>query len=89
MKTLLTKRPDVALVIDERSNTMMVRDIKQSVDDVSALIAKLDTRTPQVLIESNLIETTPSFARSLGLRFRFSTPGGTTISSAAGAPGAL
>ena len=86
VKTLLTKRSDVALVIDERSNTMMVRDIKQSVDDVSALIAKLDTRTPQVLIESNLIETTPSFARSLGLRFRFSTPGGTTISSAAGAP---
>jgi type IV pilus assembly protein PilQ len=86
VKTLLTKRPDVALVIDERSNTIMVRDIKQSVDDVSELIAKLDTRTPQVLIESNLIETTPSFARSLGLRFRFSTPGGTTISSAAGAP---
>src|SRR5262249_9766907 len=26
VKTLLTKRPDVALVIDERSNTMMVRD---------------------------------------------------------------
>ena len=86
VKVLLTKRPDAALVIDERSNTMMVRDIKQSVDDVSALIAKLDTRTPQVLIESNLIETTPTFARSLGLRFQFSTPGGTNISSAAGAP---
>ena len=28
VKTLLTKRPDVALVIDERSNTIMVRDIK-------------------------------------------------------------
>ena len=85
VKPLLTKRPDAALVIDERSNTIMVRDIKQSVDDVSALIVKLDTRTPQVLIESNLIETTPTFARALGLRFRFSTPGGTTISSAAGA----
>src|SRR5262249_23100239 len=86
VKMLLTKRPDVALVIDERSNTIMVRDIKQSVDDVTALIAKLDSRTPQVLIESNLIETTPTFARALGLRFQFSTPGGTTISSAAGAP---
>jgi type IV pilus assembly protein PilQ len=85
VKPLLTKRPDAALVIDERSNTIMVRDIKQSVDDVSALITKLDTRTPQVLIESNLIETTPTFARALGLKFRFSTPGGTTISSAAGA----
>jgi type IV pilus assembly protein PilQ len=47
---------------------------------VSALIAKLDTRTPQVLIESNLIETTPSFARALGLRLQF-TSGGTTFSS--------
>jgi type IV pilus assembly protein PilQ len=86
VKTLLTKRPDASLVIDERSNTIMVRDVKKVVEDVSVLIAKLDTRTPQVLIESNLIETTPSFARSLGLRFRFSTPGGTTIGSAAGAP---
>jgi type IV pilus assembly protein PilQ len=86
VKSLLTKRADAALVIDERSNTIMVRDIKQSIDDVSELIAKLDTRTPQVLIESNLIETTPTFARALGLRFQFSTPGGTTISSAAGAP---
>jgi type IV pilus assembly protein PilQ len=86
VKSLLTKRADAALEIDERSNTIMVRDIKQSIDDVSELIAKLDTRTPQVLIESNLIETTPTFARALGLRFQFSTPGGTTISSAAGAP---
>jgi type IV pilus assembly protein PilQ len=80
VKPLLTKRPDAALVVDERSNTMMVRDIKQSIEDVSALIAKLDARTPQVLIESNLIETTPSFARALGLRLQF-TSGGTTFSS--------
>ena len=66
VKTLVSKRPDVSLVSDERSNTIMVRDTKKYVDDVSALIAKLDMRTPQVLIESNLIETTPSFSRSLG-----------------------
>ena len=66
VKTLLSKRTDVSLVSDERSNTIMIRDIKKSVEDASALIAKLDTRTPQILIESNLIETTPSFARSLG-----------------------
>jgi type IV pilus assembly protein PilQ len=83
-KTLITKRPDASLVIDERSNMIMVRDIKKSVDDVSALIAKLDTRTPQVMIESNLIETTPSFARALGNRLTFGI-GGTTFSSGAGA----
>jgi type IV pilus assembly protein PilQ len=66
VKTLLSKRADASLVSDERSNTIMIRDIKKSVDDASALIARLDTRTPQVLIESNLIETTPSFSRSFG-----------------------
>jgi type II secretory pathway component GspD/PulD (secretin) len=64
----------------------MVRDVKQAIDDASTLVAKLDTRTPQVLIESNLIETTPTFSRALGLRFQFAS-GGTTFSNAAGAGG--
>ncbi len=82
---LLTKgRPDASLVVDERSNTIMVRDVKNVVDDVSTLIAKLDARTPQVLIESNLIETTPTFARALGNRFTLRA-GSWTFSSAAGA----
>ena len=84
VKTVLSKRPDVSLVVDERSNTIMIRDVKKSIDDAIILMAKLDTRTPQVLIESNLIETTPTFARALGFRFQF-TSGGTTFSSAAGA----
>ena len=67
VKALQTKRADAALVIDERSNKIMIRDIKKVVDDVNALIAKLDTRTAQVLIESNLIETTPTFSRALGI----------------------
>ena len=82
VKTLLSKRPDATLVADERSNTIMVRDIKKAVEDVTVLLGKLDARTPQVLIESNLIETTPSFARALGNRLAF-TIGGTTFSGAA------
>ncbi|MDH3444542.1 MAG: secretin and TonB N-terminal domain-containing protein, partial [Deltaproteobacteria bacterium] len=84
VKTLLSKRSDVSLVSDERSNVLMVRDIKKAVDDATALIGKLDTRTPQVMIESNLVETTPSFARALGNRLTFEL-GGTTFSTAAGA----
>ena len=90
VKSLLSKRPDAALVADERSNTIMVRDIRKVVDDVNTLVAKLDARTPQVLIESNLIETTPSFARSLGaelglnwqsLQVQTSTPAGSPFSA--------
>ena len=80
IKALQSKRLDAALVADERSNTIMFRDIKKAVDDVSMLVGKLDTRTPQVLIESNVIETNPTFARALGTKFQF-TRGGLTFTS--------
>jgi type IV pilus assembly protein PilQ len=67
IKSLMSRRSDAALVVDERSNTIMVRDIQKSIEDVNALVSKLDLRTPQVLIESNLIETTPTFSRALGI----------------------
>ena len=66
VKPLMSKRPDAALVIDERSNTMMLRDLQKRIEDVNTLVAKLDLRTAQVLIESNLVETTPTFSRALG-----------------------
>ena len=68
------------VVPDERSNTIVVRGSSKEVQEVTCMVSRLDTRTPQVIIESNLIETNPTFARALGTRFQF-TRGGTTISS--------
>jgi type IV pilus secretin PilQ/predicted competence protein len=65
VKALLSPRGKVEA--DQRTNTLIVRDIKSSVEDIQNLIGRLDLRTPQVLIESNLIETTPTFTRSLGI----------------------
>lgn len=64
-KALLSPRGKIEA--DQRTNTLIVRDIKSGIEDVQKLIARLDTRTPQVLIESNLVETTPTFSRSLGI----------------------
>lgn len=69
VKPLLSPRGN--LIADDRSNTLFIRDIRKSIDDATSLVSRLDTRTPQVLIESNLIETTPTFARSLGMRLDF------------------
>src|SRR2546429_4670100 len=55
-------------------------DVCSSDLDVTCIVSRLDTRTPQVLIESNLIETNPTFARALGTKFNF-TRGGATITS--------
>ena len=65
-KALLSPRGRIEA--DQRSNTLIIRDIKSGIEDVQRLISRLDTRTPQVLIESNLIETTPTFSRSLGMQ---------------------
>ena len=65
VKTLLSPRGKVEA--DQRTNTLIVRDIRASIEDIQSLISRLDTRTPQVLIESNLIETTPTFSRALGI----------------------
>jgi type IV pilus assembly protein PilQ len=44
-----------------------VRDTRAFLKKAIEIISRLDVRTAQVLIESNLIETTPTFARSLGI----------------------
>lgn len=89
IQPLMSKRTDKALVVDDRSNTIMVRDVKKSIDDITTLIGKLDSRTPQVLIESNLIETTPTFSRALGMELDAIVNDGRVIGSSrflAGAP---
>lgn len=89
IKPLMTKRPEAALVVDERSNTIMVRDIQKTIEDVANLVSKFDLRTPQILIESNLIETTPTFSRALGMEVDWVFDEGRVIGSSrflAGAP---
>ena len=67
----LLKSPNGKVEADQRTNTLIVRDIKAGIEDVQNLLSRLDTRTSQVLIESNLIETTPTFIRSLGAELDF------------------
>jgi type IV pilus assembly protein PilQ len=89
VKALMSKRPENAIVVDERSNTIMVRDIQKAVEDISQLIGKLDLRTTQILIESNLVETSPTFSRALGMELDSVFSDGRVITSSrfmAGSP---
>jgi type IV pilus assembly protein PilQ len=55
--------------IDDRTNTIVMRDLQRNVDEARALIAKLDTATPQVLIEARIVEVDTSFSRELGVQW--------------------
>ena len=69
IKPVLSSRAQI--VADERSNTIVVRDIRKGIEDANEIVSRLDTRTPQVLIESNLVEATPTFSRALGTKLSF------------------
>src|SRR5262249_37316716 len=57
-----------AIIIDERTNTMVITDTQVSLDAVLALIEKLDRATPQVMIEARIVESSRTFLRELGIQ---------------------
>jgi type IV pilus assembly protein PilQ len=57
------------IVIDERTNTIIVSDVKEKLDLIENLISALDTQTPQVQIETRIVEATSTFVRNLGIQW--------------------
>ena len=57
--------------VDERTNTVIIRDLPAFVDKAKLLIADLDTATPQVEIEARIVVTTRNFTRDLGIQWGF------------------
>jgi type IV pilus assembly protein PilQ len=55
--------------IDDRTNTIIVRDLRKNVEEIKSLIATLDTATPQVLIEARIVEVDTTFTRELGVQW--------------------
>ncbi|OIP33859.1 MAG: hypothetical protein AUK27_09035 [Deltaproteobacteria bacterium CG2_30_66_27] len=54
---------------DDRTNVLIIRDLPQHIAEVRALVATLDTATPQVLIEARIVEVDTSFTRELGVQW--------------------
>jgi type IV pilus assembly protein PilQ len=69
VKGVLSDRGGVTF--DERTNTIIVRDIPHGVEDATELIRELDTQSPQVLIEANIVEASEDFARALGVQWGY------------------
>ena len=61
----LTKRGHIE--VDDRSNSLIVTDISDKLDQVDAMVRNLDTRTPQVEIVARLVDVDQGATRSLGI----------------------
>jgi type IV pilus assembly protein PilQ len=77
VKQLLTKDRG-KLSVDERTNSIIVEDLMEVLNKIEGLARRLDTQTPQVLIESRIVEANTSFVRDIGIQW-----GGSTINSPA------
>ncbi|HEY2797107.1 MAG TPA: type IV pilus secretin PilQ [Thermoanaerobaculia bacterium] len=67
LQSVMSKRGSI--VVDGRTNTLIIREIPTYLPAVLQLIENLDTATPQVVIESRIVETTKSLGRSLGINW--------------------
>ena len=58
-----------AVIVDARTNTLIVKDTGKQLEEIRKLIAKLDIPVRQVLIESRIVIATTNFAQELGTKF--------------------
>jgi type IV pilus assembly protein PilQ len=71
--SMLTERGRVS--VDERTNTLIVLETREKLDEIRALIGRLDIPVRQVLIESRIVIANDDYAKELGVRFGVTTVG--------------
>ena len=64
--SLLSKRGNVA--VDDRTNTLLLQDTPENLDQINRLVARLDVPVRQVEIEARVVLVNDDFERQLGAR---------------------
>ena len=64
----------IEITIDERLNYIIVKATKEELDLIETLIAELDVRIKQILIEAFIVEASESFGQGLGAKFGITAP---------------
>ncbi len=76
-----------SLAVDERTNTLLIQDTAERLQDVRRMVRTLDIPIKQVLIESRIVIVNDDFSRDLGVRLgvtSFHLPGSGGLSAISG-----
>ena len=65
-ESLLSKRGNVA--VDDRTNTLLLQDTPENLEQINRLVARLDVPVRQVEIEARVVLVNDDFERQLGAR---------------------
>jgi type IV pilus assembly protein PilQ len=60
-----------AVSVDNRTNTLLIRDTQESIDEARSVITALDIPVKQVLIESRMVTVRDNVDEQLGVRWGF------------------
>ncbi len=67
VRNLLSERGTVD--VDDRTNTLIIKDIREHLSRAENLVKALDTQTPQVRIEARIVLADDSSAKNLGIQW--------------------
>ncbi|OIO38460.1 MAG: hypothetical protein AUJ75_02820 [Candidatus Omnitrophica bacterium CG1_02_49_10] len=73
VKQLLSPRGSI--VSDQRTNSLIVTDAEERMDEIAQVITQLDRPSPQILVEVEVVDTTKSIAEHIGMEYGSSTRG--------------
>ncbi|MFQ5723568.1 MAG: type IV pilus secretin PilQ [Terriglobia bacterium] len=85
LQRFLSSRGEI--IRDDRTNTLIIRDIPQVIPPIENLINQLDRKSPQVEIEARVVSASRSFARAIGSQFAVSAGTGSRRSVIGGGLG--
>jgi len=69
LEKMKSQRPEASILVDSRTNSLVIKDIVPVIAEMIALIQNLDRQTPQVLIEAKIVELDVDFERALGIQW--------------------
>ncbi|MBI4684223.1 MAG: type IV pilus secretin PilQ [Nitrospirae bacterium] len=58
-----------SITIDNRMNTLIIKDTQKSIDRMKELVKIMDVAKPQVLIEAKIVEVSSDYSESLGIKW--------------------
>jgi type IV pilus assembly protein PilQ len=58
-----------SVIFEARTNQLFITDIPSKLEEVQALLSKIDIPVRQVLIEARIVEADDTFSQNLGVRF--------------------
>lgn len=77
--SILSARGSVS--VDERTNTLLIRDTAKSIEDIKRMVNVLDIPVRQVVIESRMVTVKDNINEELGIRWGVTNTDGTSASS--------